>query len=143
MDDVHWGRAISNGLFVWIISLIIFMMPGFVYSIWLGAQLGPQAQDYGALSQQISQEISTMYGQNLWLVVALMVIIGVLIFWRARSVAKGTWSRRWLNGLIVGAVPAVLSLLFVLCGGPDLLDAATVVVYLAAGLLGGLTADPA
>lgn len=142
MDDVRWGRALLNGLFVWLISLVVFMLPGFLYAFWFGAQLGPEAQDYAALSQQISQEISAMYEQSPWLIVALIVIVALLVFWRARAVARGTWRMRWLNGLLVGAVPAVLSLLFILCGGPDLLDAVAVVVYLLAGLVAGLTADP-
>jgi hypothetical protein len=139
---MRWGRALLNGLFLWFISLVIYLMPGLLYAFWLGAQLGLEARDYGALSQRMGYEISTIYRENLWLVVSLVVIIGVLILWRARRVAKGTWTMRWLNGLVVGAVPAVLSLLFALCGGLDQLNAITVVVYLAAGLVGGITADP-
>ena len=142
MDDVRWGKALLNGLFVWLISLIIHMIPAFVFAFWRGAQLGSQSQDYGALSQQISQEISAMYAESWALIAALVVITAVLILWRARAVANGTWHMRWLNGLIVGAVPAVLSLSFVLCGGLGLMDAVTIAVYLVTGLVGGLSARP-
>jgi hypothetical protein len=142
MDDMRWDRALLNGLFVWLVSLVIYMVPAFAYAFMLAAQLGPGAQDYAALSQQISQQISDLYEGNWFLLGGLLVIVAVLIFWRARVVARGTWNTRWLNGLIVGAIPAVLSWLFVLCGGFDVFDIVTSVVYLGVGLLGGLAARP-
>jgi hypothetical protein len=66
----------------------------------------------------------------------------VITLWRAWAVANGTWHMRWLNGLIVGAVPAVLSLLLGFCGGYDVLDLVTIGVYLGAGVAGGLLARP-
>jgi hypothetical protein len=142
MDDIRWGRAILNGLFVWLLSLIIFMLPAVLYATVLGAQLGPEMQDPAAVSQEISQRINAMYAGSWLLIVGLIVATAVLVFWRAQAVANGTWHRRWLNGLIVGVVPAVLSLLFVLCGGFDVWDVVTLVVYVVAGVLGGLSARP-
>ena len=142
MDDVRWGKAILNGLFVWLISLVIFMVPAFLYGTVLGAQLGPGMQDPAAVGQEISQRISELYAGSWLLLLGLAVITAVLIFWRAQSVANGTWDKRWLNGLIVGAVPAVLSLLFVLCGGFDVWNVVNLVLYAAAGILGGLSARP-
>lgn len=142
MDDVRWGKAILNGLFVWLISLVIFMVPAFLYGTVLGAQLGPEMQDPAAVGQEISQRISELYAGSWLLLLGLAVITAVLIFWRAQSVANGTWDKRWLNGLIVGAVPAVLSLLFVLCGGFDVWNVVNLVLYAAAGILGGLSARP-
>ena len=56
--------------------------------------------------------------------------------------ANGTWHLRWANGLVVGAVPAALSSLLVLCGGFGVLDYVTIAVYLVAGLVGGILARP-
>jgi len=142
MDDMRWDRALLNGLFVWLVSLVIYMIPAFAYAFMLAARLGRGAQDYAALGQQIRQQISGLYEGNWFLLGGLLVIVAVLIFWRARVVARGTWNTRWLNGLIVGAVPAALSWLLVLCGGFDVMDIVTSVVYLGAGLLGGLAARP-
>jgi hypothetical protein len=141
MDDVRVGRALLNGLFVWLISLVLYLLPAFLLAFWLGAQLGPGAQDYAALGQEISKRVSTMYTEQWVLTGGAILITAILILWRARAVSKGTWNMRWLNGLLVGLVPAVLSLLFALCGGFGIQHIVLVVVYLGAGLLAGVTAQ--
>lgn len=143
MDDIRVGRAVLNGLFVWLISLAAYLVPAVAYVLVRSMQLAPTSPDYAALVEQIGQEVSAMFAENWVLVVALVAITAVLTLWRARAVARGTWNARWLNGLIVGLVPAVLSLLFTICGGFDLLDTVTIGVYLLMGLLGGITARPA
>ena len=143
MDDLRVGRALLNGLFVWLLSLAVYSVPAFAYAFARSMQLGPGAPDYGALGAQIAGEVSTIFAENWLLVVALVAITAVLTLWRARAVARGTWHLRWLNGLIVGIVPAVLSLLFTVCGGFDMLGAISIGVYVLMGLLGGLVARPA
>jgi hypothetical protein len=142
MDDIRWGRSVLNGLFVWLLSLAVYLVPGFTYGFWLVTQQDPGDQDYGALSRQMSQDIPRLYQENWLLLVGLIVITAVIIFWRARAVARGTWNMRWLNGLLVGVVPAVLSLLFVLCGGFEVIDGVMIGLYVVAGLLGGISARP-
>lgn len=142
MDDIRWGRGVLNGLFVWLLSLAVYLVPGLTYAFWLVTQQGPGDQDYGAISRQMSQDIPRLYQENWLLLVGLIVITAVIIFWRARTVARGTWNMRWLNGLLVGVVPAVLSLLFGFCGGFDLIDAVMIGLYVVAGLLGGISARP-
>ena len=143
MDDLRVGRALLNGLFVWLLSLAVYLVPVFAYVFARSMQLSPATADYGALGEQIAGEVSTIFAENWLLVIALVAITAVLTLWRARAVAQGTWHLRWLNGLIVGIVPAVLSLLFTVCGGFDVLDAITIGVYVLMGLLGGLVARPA
>ena len=142
MDDIRWGKALLNGLFVWLISVALTMLPALVMGFTLGAQLGTQGGDPAATIQQISQQIAAMYTENWLLIAGVVAITAVIALWRAWAVANGTWHMRWLNGLIVGAVPAVLSLGFGFCGGFDVLDIVTIGVYLVAGVAGGLLARP-
>ena len=142
MDDIRWDRALLNGLFVWLLSVIIWAVPAVLFAYSLSVSGGPGAPDSATLLSQFSGEIGRLYGQNVLLIVGLIVITAVLVFWRARVVARGTWNLRWVNGLIVGAVPAVLSLSFVLCSGWSWLTAAAAAAHLIAGLLGGLAARP-
>lgn len=142
MDDLRVSRAVLNGLFVWLVSVAVAMVPAFLYSVWRGAALAPQTQDPAGAAGQIAREVADLYSGNSLLVIGVVVITVVLIVWRASAVAKGSWHMRWANGLLVGAVPAVLSLVSVLCGGLSTLDLVTVGLYLAAGLVGGLIARP-
>ena len=142
MDDIRWDRALLNGLFVWLLTLVIWALPAVLYAYSLSATGSPDAPNYATLFTRLGGEVGVLYGQNWLLMVALIIITAVLVFWRARVVARGTWNLRWVNGLIVGAVPAVLSLSFVLCGGWNWLTAAAAAAHLVAGLLGGLTARP-
>ncbi|MBU0493482.1 MAG: hypothetical protein KKA73_16460 [Chloroflexi bacterium] len=125
---------------MWFIGLVIYFIPSFVYAFWLAFQMAPTTTDYMSMSTRISQEIATIYSENWLLIGALMLIAALIILWRARAVAMGTGQSRWINGLVVGATAAVFSLVFVLCGGVDLSTVVTIVVYLGAGVVGGLLA---
>jgi putative membrane protein (TIGR04086 family) len=143
LDEIRWGKALLNGLLAWFLGFVLYMIPSFVYGTWLGFRLGREAQDPSALGRQISEQIASVYAEN-WVITALLIVVIVLlVLWRARVVAKGTGQRRWVNGLIVGAVPAALSLLFVACGGFGWLDVISMAIYLAAGAIGGLLAPEA
>ena len=137
MDKVRGGKAILNGFIAWLIGFIIYMIPSFAYAFWLAFQMVPTTTDYTAMSARISQEVAALYTGNWLLIGALILIAALIILWRARAVAMGTGGSRWINGLVVGAVPAVLSLVFVLCGGLGLDTVVTIVVYLGAGVVGG------
>jgi hypothetical protein len=142
MDDLRWDRALLNGLLVWFVSVAIYVVPAIVYGFWQMTSLRSQPGGMSALGQQVAQIATSLYQESLVLLLALVLITALLTFWRARVVARGTWNLRWANGLLVGAVPAILSLLFVLCGGLDWWDAVTSAIYLVGGLLGGITARP-
>lgn len=141
MNGVRWGKALLNGLLAWFIGFVAYMIPSFVYAAMLVGEMDLRNQDPTTTSQQISQKIADFYASNWLLTAGLIVVIALLVFWRARTVAKGAGQRRWLNGLIVGAVPAALSLLFVLCGSFGLMDIVAVLVYLGVGALSGYWAS--
>ncbi len=140
MGKVRWGKAILNGFIAWLIGFVINMAVAIGYSFIVWGRLMPSATDYTAMGEQIGREVAALYAGNWLLIGALMLITALLILWRARAVAMRTGQSRWLNGLVVGATAAVLSLVLVLCGEFGLDTVVTIVVYLGAGVVGGLLA---
>ncbi|MBK9093321.1 MAG: hypothetical protein IPM84_11175 [Anaerolineae bacterium] len=102
--------------------------------------MGPQKQGSAAISQQISQKIATLYAGSWLLQVGLIVVVGLLVVWRAWVVAKGSEQRQLVSGLIVGAVPAVLTPVLLAWGGFGWVDIVAMLVCLAAGVTGGYLA---
>ena len=97
------GKALLNGLLAWFIGFALYMLPAFVVAFRLAFEMGPQKQGSAAISQQISQKIATLYAGSWLLQVGLIVIIGLLVVWRAWAVAKGSEQRQLVSGLIVGS----------------------------------------
>jgi hypothetical protein len=140
MDDLRLSKALLNGLFVWLISAALTALPGIVYSVWRSSELVPRSVDALATAEQVAREVAALYAGNPLLTIGLVAITAVLVLWRASAVAKGSWTLRWANGLLVGVIPAVFALLSGLCGGLGVPDLVTSGVYLLAGLVGGLIA---
>ena len=134
---LRWWKALANGLLAWIIGFALYMIPSLVVAFKMGFELGPQGVDSSTISSQISQAISSMYRESLWLAMGYTVVVAMLVFWRARVVAKGTGTFGRAHGLLVGAIPALLSLLLLVVSQMDLSTALDVVVFLAAGYIGG------
>jgi hypothetical protein len=134
------GKALLNGLLAWFIGFALYMVPAFVVAFRLAFEMGSQRQDPAAIGEQISKKITTMYAGSWLLQVGLMVIVGLLVVWRAWAVARGSEQKQLVSGLIVGAVPAVLTLVFLAFGGFGRVDILAMVVYLFAGATGGYLA---
>jgi hypothetical protein len=134
---LRWWKALANGLLAWVIGFALYMIPSLVVAFKMGFELGPQGVDSSTISSQISQAISSMYRESLWLTIGYTVVVALLVFWRARVVAKGTGTSGGAHGLLVGAIPALLSLLSLVMGRMDLSTLVDVVVFLAAGYIGG------
>ena len=141
MKEVRWRRALLNGFIVCIIGAAMYMLPSWGHGFRRGFELGPTAADPSAVNVQIYEEISALWrGDWLWLAVLIDVITGLLILWRARAVAMNSGPSRWINGLVVGAVPVALWLPFTFFGGAELMDVVSFLIYLGAGVAGGLLA---
>ena len=138
--NISRGKSLLNGLLAWFIGLALYMVPALVFAFQLAFEMGSQRQDSAAISKQISQRIATMYAGSWLLHVGLIVIVSLLVVWRAWAVAKGSEQKQLVGGLIVGAVPAVLTLVFLACGGFGWVDIVAMLVYLAAGVTGGYLA---
>jgi hypothetical protein len=134
------GKALLNGLLAWFIGFVLYMVPAFVVAFRLAFEMGSQRQGSAAISEQIGQKIAAMYAGSLLLQVGLIVIVGLLVVWRAWAVAKGSEQKQPVSGLIVGAVPAVLTLVFLMCGGFGWVDIVAILVYLVTGVIGGYLA---
>lgn len=137
-NRILWIKALFNGLLAWIIGFILLMLPAFVVAIKMGVNLGPKSKDPASLSNQISQKISSMYQDNLLLTVGFIIITALLIFWRAKNVAKGTGEKKITNGLIVPVFPVVLNLLFMISTGFDISSILGLIAFLGAGYAGGV-----
>jgi len=139
MRDMEWGKAIRNGLFAWLLSLLIFLAPVLVLALSLAEG---QDRDLLGVGREVAEQVGALYAGNWLLIGALVFISAVIITWLARAVAN--WSGPWrlANGLLVGVVPAALWLALGLLGGFELRLAVIAAVYAAAGLLGGMLARP-
>ncbi len=131
------GKALLNGLLAWFIGFALYMLPAFVVAFRLAFEMGHQKQGSAAISEQISQTIATLYAGSWLLQVGLIVIVGLLVVWRAWAVAKRSEQRQLVSGLIVGAVPAVLTPVLLVWGGFGWVDIVAMLVCLVAGVTGG------
>ena len=131
------GKALLNGVLAWFIGFALYMLPAFVVAFRLAFEMGPRKQGSAAISQKISQKIATMYAGSWLLQVGLIVIVGLLVVWRAWAVAKGSAQRQLVRGLVVGAVPAVLTPVLLMWGGFGWVDIVAMLVCLVAGVTGG------
>ena len=130
-------RAALNGFVAWIIGTLLYMVPALVVGFQMGFTLGPKLQSSSEVSRMISEAISRMYRGNMLLAGAYLVAIAVLVFWRAGVVSRAATGKRIQNGLIVGAVPALLEVLFLAAGIGGILSVVAAVMYVAVGAFAG------
>jgi hypothetical protein len=131
------GKALLNGLLAWCIGVALYMLPAFGVAFRLAFEMGPRKQGSAAISAQISQTIAALYAGSWLLHVGLIVTVGLLVVWRAWAVARGRAQSHLVSGLLVGAVPAVLTPVLLLWGGFRWVDMAAMLVCLVAGVTGG------
>jgi len=134
------GKPLLNGLLAWFIGFALYMLPAFVVAFWLAFEMGPRKQGSTAISRQISQEIAALYAGSWLLHVGLIVIVGLLVVWRAWAVVRGSEPRELVSGLVVGAVPALLTPMLLAWGGFGWVDMAAMLVSLVAGITGAYLA---
>lgn len=136
-NKILWIKALLNGILAWIIGFILYMVPAFVVAFKMGIELGPKSEDIASVSEQISQTIPGIYQDNLLLTVGFIIVTTLLIFWRAKTIAKGTGEKKIINGVIVAVFPVVFSLLFMISTGFDIPSILEVIVFVGAGYTGG------
>ena len=137
---LRWGKALVNGLLAWILGFVIYMIPSVVVAFKMAFELGPQGVESSMISSQISQTISQMYRESIWLSIGYAAVIALLVYWRARVVARGTGTQRVAHGLLVAAIPVLLSLLSAAVIHLELASFVDAAIFCLAGYIGGRTA---
>ncbi len=135
---ILWAKALFNGLFAWVLGFILYMIPALVVAVKMGIELGPKSDDSAEVSQQISQAISKMYQNSILLFIAFIIVVALLIFWRATVLAKGSGEKRKLNSALVAVFPVVINLLFSFSTGFDVTSVIALLIFVAAGYVGGM-----
>ncbi len=129
-------RALLNGLLAYLLGFIIYMIPGFVVAMQMGAELGPKIQDPEEISKRINEAIPIMYQENLWFYYGFIIVTAALIFWRSRAVTKKAGEKVIANGILVATIPVILGVYFDISVGVGLFAIVTMAIYLAAGFYG-------
>jgi phosphoglycerol transferase MdoB-like AlkP superfamily enzyme len=132
-----WLKDILNGFLAWLIAFLLYMLPALVVGISMGFDLGPKLNDTAEVSRRISQAISEMYQSSWYLHIGFIVVLAVLVFWRAWAKTRHTTEKSILHGATIGTVAAILVILQMLPSGAGMGAAIPAVVCIVAGLVGG------
>lgn len=135
----RWFKDLLNGLMVWAIAFLLYMIPAFVVAIRMGFDLGPKLKDNAQVSTMIGQAISEMYRTNPYLLPGYTVILAVLIFWRARVICGTVSGNSVIHGAVVAFIPVAIGVWQLVSVKGGLSSMIAIVVFLAAGMAGGLT----
>ncbi len=131
-----WPRCLLNSFLAWLLGFIIYMVPSLVVAFRMGFELGPKSNDSAAVSRQISATISGMYRDNLWLSVGYVLVMAVLIYLRSHVISRKEPRAVLLHGILVGSIPAVISVAQLLFSSAGLTELAVIIVFLASGAAG-------
>ncbi len=137
VSGVPWVKALLNGVVATVIGFVLYIIPGLVVGIQMGIDLGPQLQDNAEVSRQINEAVTGMYRSSVILWIAYAVIVAALVFWRAKVVAKKAGGNGVLSGVLVGVVPAVVTVLFALLGSWGIRSFFEAAAFLVVGGLAG------
>jgi hypothetical protein len=135
-----WPKDLLNGFVAWLVAFVLYLIPGFVVAIPMGFSLGPKLKDNAAVGAQIGQAVSDLYRSHLSLHFGYIIVLGLLILWRAR-VTRRTTGNATVHGALIAVAPLFLAALPFAAGGHVLLCAIAAVVVLAAGIGGSITGD--
>jgi hypothetical protein len=136
-SKVLWSRGILNGFIALILGVALYMIPALVVAIRMALDLGPKLKDTAVVSSQISMTIAEIYGSNLYLAAAFVVVLAALVFWRSRVISRIPANKSIITGTIVGAIPAIVVILPLLLGKGGLSNIVAVFVFIIAGIAGG------
>jgi hypothetical protein len=142
-QSLRWGKALVNSLYAWLLGFVLYMIPAFVVAFKLAFEMGPKGVPSAEISSQISRAIPTLYRDSIWLGIGYTVVVALLVFWRARVVARGTGNNGVKLGLLVAGVPVLVSFVTFLEWHMALSSLAAAIAFCAAGSIGGRSAQRA
>ena len=138
LNKIFWGKALWKSFLALVLGFVFYMIPGLIAGSRMGFELGPKMKNSPELSGKISETVSVMYQENIWINIGFIVLTGLLIFWYSRKVSKGTGDKKYINGLIVGSFPTLIGLISVIMMGLNIFFIALILVSLGSGLLGSI-----
>ena len=133
-----WFKDLLNGFIVWAIAFLLYVIPAFVVAIRMGFDLGPKLKDDAQVSTMIGQAISEMYRTNPYLLPGYIVILAVLIFWRSRVISRTVSNKFLIHGAVIAVIPVAIGVWQLVSGKGGLSSMIAIIVFLAAGIAGGL-----
>ena len=133
-----WLKDLLNGFIVWAIAFLLYMIPAFVVAISMAFDLGPKLKNSAQVSNMISQAIPEMYRTNPYLLPGYTVILAVLIFWRSRVICRTVSSKFLIHGAVIAVVPVAIGVWQLVHWKGGLSSMIAIIVFLAAGIAGGL-----
>jgi len=138
LNKILWMKALWKSFLALITGFAFYMLPGLIVGFKMGFELSPKMQDNPELSTKISEIISVMYQENVWINISFIVITSVLIFWHSRKISKGTGDKKKINGLLVGSLPALIGLVSILMIKINIFFIAMILLSLGSGLIGSV-----
>lgn len=108
----------------------------------MGFDLGPKLKDNAEVSRRISQAISEMYESGWYLHIGFIVVLAVLVYWRASARTKHITEKSILHGATIGTTAAVLVILQMMSSGVGIHAVMAAVSCIAAGWIGGWKRRP-
>lgn len=136
VEKVLWIKALVNGIFVWILGFILYLIPALVVAFKMSFKLGPKSDNPAEISEQISRTIATIYQNNILLTIGFILVTALLIIWRARSVSKISDVKGLSPGLLVAVFPVIFSILFDYSTGFDISSIIEILAFIGAGYMG-------
>ena len=128
LNKILWMKALWKSFLALITGFAFYMLPG----LFIGFKMGSE------LSTKISEVISVMYQENVWINISFIVLTSLLIFWYSRKISKGTGDKKKINGLLVGSLPALIGLVSILMIKINIFFIAMILLSLGSGLIGSV-----
>lgn len=135
-------RDLAAGLLAWFVGFLLYLVPGLYVGLSMGFDLGPRLQDNAEVSRLISEAVSGMYQSSPYLHYGYILVVALSVLWRSRAAARRSQGRSIVTGVLVAAVPLVLTALPFAWGGHLLMGAIAAVTVLSAGVIGSRLAGP-
>ncbi len=132
-----WLRDVLNGFVLWCLAFVLYLLPGLALGVSMGMKLGPQGSDQAEISRQIGQAVSEMYRTSPYLVVAYVIVLVILVYWRSRVVSRKSAASPLAHAAVVAVVPSILTALEMILFGRALAGVIVFFVLMAAGLVAG------
>ena len=137
-----WSKDILNGFLAWLFAFLAYILPSLVLGISMGFDLGPKLKDNAEVGRRISQAISEMYQSGWYLHVGFIIVLAILVYWRASAKTRHITEKSILHGATIGTTAAVLVILQMMSRGVGIHAVMAAVVCIAAGLIGGWKREP-